>query len=182
MLHLVTRKRAAAHVHLHGLDLGPDVKVENVHRQPQSRARVGDVHDAGNVALDRRGAEQQVDLVIVVAVAAEVLDGPEAGLAVGDRRVEVVLLAVLVDREALEGEIPAWTEVWLHGTGEVHGGLEAHLRHAVLDHGELDRDDARHLDGTAEGDLAVSLGEVQVSNGEFRAGDMHGQVYFRSSA
>ena len=55
------------------------------------------------MALDRRAREQQVDLVVVVAVAAEVLDDAQAGLAVGDGGVHVVLDAVLVDGEALCG-------------------------------------------------------------------------------
>lgn len=53
------------------------------------------------MALDGGAGEEEVDLVVGVAEAAEVFDAAEGGLAVGHRHVEVVLFAVLVDGEAL---------------------------------------------------------------------------------
>lgn len=81
----------------------------------------------------------------------------QAGLSVGHRDVHVVLLAMLVDREALKVDVPARAKLRLHGPGQVDGRLEAQISHAVLDHLEVYRNDAGHLDGAAEGDLAVAL-------------------------
>lgn len=58
---------------------GADVEVEDVHRQAQRRARVGDVDDARHVALDRGAGQEEVNLVVAVAEAAEVLDAAFLG-------------------------------------------------------------------------------------------------------
>lgn len=128
------------------------------------------------MALHGRTAQKEVDLIVIVAVPTEVLDHAETSLSVRDGRVKVVLLAVLVDGESLESEVPAGAELGLDGTGEEDGGFHAHLGHAVFDDGELECDDAGHLDGTAEGDLAVSLGEVQVTDRELGSGNVDGEV------
>lgn len=52
------------------------------------------------MALDGCAAEQEVDLIVVVAETSKVLYHAQGGLAVGDGGVEVVLLAVFVDGEA----------------------------------------------------------------------------------
>ena len=61
--------------------------------------------------FDRDAAEHQVDLVVGVAVALEVFNHPQAGLAVRDGGVHVVLLALLVDAEAFEVDHAAGTEL-----------------------------------------------------------------------
>ena len=83
-----------------------------------------------------------------------------------------------------EVDHPARPELGLNGTRDVDGRLAA--RHAqnllsALHHLELDRDDAGDLDGSAEGDLAVALGEVQVAHAELGALDVHGQVHFAAA-
>lgn len=69
---------------------GGDVKVKDVHWQTERCAGVGHIHDAGHMALDGGAREQQVDLVVGVAKAAEVLDAAQDGLAVGDCYVHVI--------------------------------------------------------------------------------------------
>lgn len=103
---------------------------------------------------------------------------------------------MFVDREALKIYVPARTELRLNGPGDIDGRLEAEVGHAVLDDLEVDGDDAGHLDGAAERDLAVTLcklwsararhqeplgeamrtGEVQVAAAELCARDVDGQV------
>ena len=56
---------------------------------------VDDADDAADAALDRRGGEQHTSLATGKAEMGEVNDRFQAGLAIGDRRVHVVLLAVL---------------------------------------------------------------------------------------
>ena len=76
-----------------------------------------------------------------------------------------MLLAVLVDGEALKVDHATGTELRLDRPRDVDGRFEsAQLGHAVLDHLELDRNDARHLDGPAEGDFPVALCKLGVSS------------------
>ena len=67
------------------------------------------------MALNRDTAEHQVDLVVGIAVPLEVFNHAEAGLAVRDRGVHVVLFAVFVDGEAFEVDHAAGGEL---ATGE----------------------------------------------------------------
>ena len=91
--------------------------------------------------FDGDAAQHQVDLVVGVAVALEVFDDAEAGLAVGDSGVHVVLLAVLVDGEAFEVDHAAGGELAgpeLLVIGE-EGGIESG--------GCLEGEDAAPIDG-----------------------------------
>lgn len=118
------------------------------------------IDNTSYMTLDRDAAEHQVDLVVAVTEAAQVFDNTEAGLAIGNGGVHVVLLAVLVDAEALKVDHAAGAELRLHRAGDVDGRLaadHAELGLAVFDHLELDGDDAGNLDGAAEGDFAVAL-------------------------
>lgn len=92
-----------------------------------------------------------------------------------------MLLPVLVDTEPLKVDIPAGAELRLHGARDVDWALHAQLRQPVLEHLEVDGDDARHLDGAAEADLAVSLAEVQVTHAELGAVDVHGEVHLAAA-
>lgn len=95
------------------------------------------IDDTSQMTLDWRTAEQQIDLVLIVSIPLEILNDSETALSIGDCCVVVVLLAVLVDREALrscqhveegvsidesaylEVECTAWTKLWLYGTWNV---------------------------------------------------------------
>lgn len=140
------------------------------------------IDQAGNMALDRRAAEQEIGLVVIIPEPSEVLDAPERRLAIGDGGIEIVLLAVLVDAESLERQISPGTVMRFHGPGQEERTLHAQVGHAVLHDAELDGDDAGHFDGAAKGDFAVALREVQVADAEFGAGDVHGQVHFAAAA
>jgi hypothetical protein len=67
-------KRTSAHVQLLGRSARGYVKVKDVDGQADGRARVWYIHDTGDVALHRRARQQEVDLVVAVAEAAEILD------------------------------------------------------------------------------------------------------------
>lgn len=157
---LLSSHRASPQVQLDRLRAGRDIKREDIHRQPDRRARIRNVHYARNMALDRDAAQHQVDLIVRVAVAPEILDHAQTRLAVRDGRVHVVLLAVLVDTEALEVDHPAGAKLRLHGARDVDGGFaadHAEFALAVLDDVEFDGDDPRDLDGAAEGDFTIAL-------------------------
>lgn len=93
-----------------------------------------------------------------------------------------MLRPVVVDTEPFEGKISTGAELRLDRARVENGRFHAHLRHAVFDHVEFYGDCSGHFDGTAEGDFAVSLGEVEVSHGEFGAGDVDREVDFASAA
>lgn len=73
------------------------------------------------MTLDRDTAQHQIDLVVTIAEAAEVLDDAQTRLAIRHRGVHVVLLALLVDAEALKVDHPAGAELRLHRPGDVDG-------------------------------------------------------------
>ena len=96
----------------------------------------------------------------------QILYRPQAGLPVRDRGVQVMLLAVLVNAETFERQVPPRTIVILHGTGKEDRRHHAQVPHAVLHYGELQRDHSRHLDRSAERDFAVALREVEIADAE----------------
>ncbi len=109
------------------------------------------------MALHRRTTQQQIDLVVVVAEASQILNHPQRRLPIRHRGVHVMLLAVLVDAEAFEGEVATGAELRLHGALLEDGRFHAEVGHAVFHDAEFQADDAGHFDGAAEGDLAVAL-------------------------
>lgn len=118
-----TGKCAAPHVLPNDVGLRPDIEIENIHRHADGRARIGNIHYPGQMPLHRRTAEQQVDLVVTVSVATQILDDPQTGLSVGNGGVEVMLLSALIDREAFKGEVAAGPEGGLDRARVEHGGL-----------------------------------------------------------
>ena len=69
----------------------------------------------------------------------------------------------------------------LHRTWKVNWGFHPQVRDAVLHNLEIDGYDSGHLDGATEGDLAVALGEVEITDGEFGAFYVHGEEDFASA-
>jgi biotin carboxylase len=68
-----------------------------------------------------------------------------------------MLLAMLIDREAFEIDVPAWAKLWFHWTWYVDRRLHAELLYTVFHDTELDCNDARHLDSAAEANLTIAL-------------------------
>ena len=85
-------------------------------------------------------------------------------------RIQVALLAIEGDGRARESEPFGVLRLGLlwHEDGVF---LHAVLVHAALDDVHVQVDEATHFDATTEGDLAIALGEVQVTDGEVRAVD-----------
>lgn len=112
------------------------------------------------MSFNRDAAQHQINLVIIVPKAFEILDDAQARLAIRNSSVQIVLLAVLVDTEPFEVNHASGAELRLHRAGYIDWRLaadHAELLLAVLDDFELDGDFAGDLDGTAEGDLAIAL-------------------------
>src|SRR5260370_37791017 len=73
-----------------------DIEIEDVGRQPQGRAGIGNIDDARDMSLHRRGAKDGVGLRLPVAELGEVLERVEAGLARGDVDLEIGVLRSFV--------------------------------------------------------------------------------------
>lgn len=59
--------------------------------------------------------------------------------------------------------------------------LKAQISHAILHHIELDGDDTSHFNSSTEGDLTITLGEMEIANTEFGAFDMDRKIHFATS-
>ena len=94
----------------------------------------------------------------------------QAGPLIGQVRVQVALLAVQGHRGSGEGQPLA--ELRVGGARHEDRVLaDAVGVHAALDQVDVQVDEPAHLDGAAEGDLAVALREVQVAHREVRPVD-----------
>lgn len=131
------------------------------------------IDNASNVTLDRSTRQKQVDLVIIVSEALEILDDTEAALAIRDGCVVIILLTVFVNRKTLSSgqyrtssraeQYPhfkidgsARTKLWLNRARYIDWRFATdHTKFslAVLDDLEVDGDNAGNLDGTTEGYL-----------------------------
>lgn len=89
-----------------------------------------------------------------------------------------MLLAVLINTDAFEVQVPARSEVRLVDARNKQWSLHAEFLDTALDDVELERDSPSHLDGAAEGDFAVAFGEVQVADGETGTFVVDGEVDF----
>src|SRR5918994_919322 len=155
-----------------------DVAFEDLGGEVQRTADVRDVDDAANPALYRGRPEQDVRLLVGVAAVLEILDGVQASLPEGDVGVQGELVAVLVNRDALEDQevrVPGLEVTQLEDRHVLVAGHSV-LLHAALYELHPEFDEARHLDGAAEGDLAIPLREVQVAHRELRPLDVHREV------
>jgi hypothetical protein len=109
------------------------------------------------MALHRRTTQQQIHLIIIVPKPSQILNDPQRRLPIRHRRIHVVLPPILIDAEPFKREVATGAELGLHGPLVEDGGFHAEVRHPVFHHGELQRDDAGHFDGAAEGDFAVAF-------------------------
>ena len=120
--------------------------------------------------LDRRRTQNQVGLLWAVAELGQVVDGVQAGPLIGQMRIQVTLFAVQRHRRPREGN--PFAESRVNRARHEDGVLgDAVGFHTAGDDVDMQVDEAAHLDGPAEGDLAVALGEVQVTHREVRAVD-----------
>src|SRR6188768_3039766 len=82
--------------------VGGDVEIEDLGRDGQSGASVGNIDDAADPAFNRGGAQDGVRLSARVAELLQVLDRIQAGAPVGDVHVQVMLRTAFIDRDAFE--------------------------------------------------------------------------------
>lgn len=135
-----------------------DERAQNLNEKREQRFDLTThIHDPRNMPLHRRTAQQQIDLIVIIAKAPQILNDPQGGLPIRHGGIHVVLLAVLVDAEALEGEVAAGSKLRFHGALLEDGGFDAEVGQAVFHDAEFEGDDAGHFDGAAEGDFAVAL-------------------------
>ena len=70
---------------------------EGTHGYTQGHTRIRNVHEPADMPLDRGTAQHQIALVIIVAEPPQVLNRPQTSLAIGHGRIEIMLLALLID-------------------------------------------------------------------------------------
>jgi hypothetical protein len=105
----------------------------------------------------------------------QILNNPQTSLPIRNRRIKIMLLPMLIHTKTLKIYIPARPKLRLHGSRDVNWALHIELLHTAFHNAELEGYHARHLNRAAEGDLAIALAEMQVSDTEFSAGDVNGQ-------
>ena len=109
----------------------------------------------------------------------------QASISITSRRrlsYHIMLFPVVIDRKALKCQISSGSKMRFNWTRKVEWRLHSKIFHAILHDLEVDGDDTSHLDSTAEGDLTVTLTEMQISNAEFGSFDMNGQIDLASTA
>mmetsp|Transcript_20753 Transcript_20753/g.67150 ORF Transcript_20753/g.67150 Transcript_20753/m.67150 type:complete len:531 (-) Transcript_20753:214-1806(-) len=164
-----------------GARLGPDVLVEDCQGDGESGDRIWHVDDARDATLTGAARQEQVDLLLGIAKVGQVLDAVQHRPLVGQRRVEEVLFALLIDGDAFKDQelgiarlqrpnLEDWVDAeWRWPDRRQH-------LHASFDDRDLELKEARHLDCTAEGDLAVALREVHVAHRQVGARHEDGQI------
>ena len=112
----------------------------------------------------------------------QILNTPQCRLPVRNSRIEIMLLALMIDAESLKSQIPPRPVMRLHWPGQENRALHAQILHPILHNGKLQRDYPRNLNGATERDLAVALRKMQVANAEFGALDVDRQIGLAASA
>jgi hypothetical protein len=102
------------------------------------------------MTLDGRSTQKQVNLVIAIPEFLEISDTVQDCLTIRNRHIEIMLLSLLIDTNAFECEIAAWSEVRLDWTGEEEGIIQFEEGYTVGDEVEFIRDYPRHLNCSAE--------------------------------
>jgi hypothetical protein len=74
---------------------------------------------------------------------------------------------MLINREPLESKVATGTVMRFNWSWEIDWRFHSQIRHAILHDFEINGDNTRHLDSSTEGNLAVTLREVQVADTEF---------------
>lgn len=194
----LTRDRARSHIPLLNFGARRNIKVENVDWYTKRCARIRNldtlacalwsqdlsttyINNPSDMALHGCARQQQVDLIVRVSIPPQVFNHPQTSLSVRHSGIEVVLLAVFIDAETFEVDVSSGTKLGLDWTWHIDWALGSKLCHSVLHHAELDRDNSCHFNGSTEGDLAISLRKVQITNGELGSLDVHWKVDFATA-
>lgn len=114
-------------------------------------------------------------------ISPQVLNTPQRRLPIRHRRIQIMLLPVVIHTEPLKRQIPPGPKMRLHRPRQKQRALHRQRLHPVLHHAQLQRDDACDLNGAAEGDLAVALAEMQVPDAELGALDVDGEVHLAAA-
>ena len=128
--------------------------------------------------LNRRTAQQQIDLIITIPIPPQILNTPQSRLTIRNRRIEEMLLALRINRETLEINMSSRSKIRLHRSRNVNRRFHSQLLDSILHDFELYGNHTCHFYGAAKGDFAIALGEVEVAHAEFGAGDVDGEVDF----
>src|SRR5215216_4777288 len=157
-----------------------NVEFEHVRGQGHRHTGIRYVHHAANAAFYRRAPENHISLFLGVAEFRQIFDGIEAGPAHCHSGIIVELLAgLVVNADAFEDQKVAIMRI---NRADLEQGVGQTIHvDAALDNVDVQVDPSCHLDGSAEGDLAVALREVIVAHGKPGAGHIHREVNSRAA-
>ena len=79
------------------------------------------INQPSQMPLHRRTTQQQINLIIIIPESFQVFDTPQRRLSIRDRRIHVMLFAVLIYTKPFKIDVAAWTKLGLHGSGDVDG-------------------------------------------------------------
>lgn len=175
-------KCTAAHISLLSRDVRRNIEVEYVHWQAHSSARIRDINNAGNMPLHRCARQQQIYLVVIIAVPPQILNHPQTRLSIRHRRIKIVLLSVLINREPFKVDISPRAELRFDWSRYVDGALHIQLLDSAFHDRELNRNDTCHFNRTTEANLPISLTEMKISNAKLSTFYMHRKENLRSAA
>src|SRR5581483_4737247 len=131
------------------------VALEDLRWQVDRTACVRNIDDTAHPALHRSRAENDIRLFRSIATRLEVLDSIHTGVLVGNVSIHVMLLALLINGDALEYQEVGIARLQRTGSKDGVGHLKA--VDAIFDQLNLEIDKASHLDSATEGNFAVSL-------------------------
>lgn len=83
---------------------------------------------------------------------------------IGHSCIQKVLLAILIDREALKCQVPPRAKIGSHIAWPENRALDSSRLHTVLDEIKLDGDSACYFNGATEADFAVALAEMEIAD------------------
>lgn len=102
-------------------------------------------------------------------ISPQILDTPQGSLPVRDRRIQIILLPIMIDTKALKRQIPPRTIMRLHRPRQEQWALHRQLLHPILHHTQFQRNDTSDLDGATEANLSIALAEMKVTLGKSRS-------------
>ena len=92
------------------------------------------------------------------------------------------MFSMLINREPLESQVATRTVMRFNWSWEIDWRFHSQIRHTILHDFEIDGDDTGHLDSSTEGDLTVTLREVQITDTKFCPLDVDWEEDFAAAA
>lgn len=114
------------------------------------------IDDGCYMTLDRGTTKKEICLVVAVTKSFQILYCIQTGLSICNCCIHEILLAILIDAEALEVDVSTWTKFWFYWPWDENWEL-AHSLHSFFDQTEFKGDCSCYFNRSTEGYLTISL-------------------------